>query len=173
MPEEITPKQIVKYQPRGRRTVGRPWKRWNQLWDRNRLSPKPWRMIMMTTTMSLPMCCIQYFVKNNLVFYWCNLMLLLVVLTWTNGGDLVAETRTPNLQFYQSRVLYICNGFFYIKFKISPHYHTFIFYQYQFLYKSMYIIRQIWLVAWLVDNHLLSRDFERYEIIFMIVFSLI
>jgi hypothetical protein len=91
-----------------------------------------------------------------------------------NGGDLVVETRTPNLQFYQSRVLYICNGFFYTKFKISPHYHKFIlFYQHQFLYKSIYIISKIWLVACLVENHLLSRDFEPYEIIFMIVFSLI
>jgi hypothetical protein len=31
MPGERMPKRIVQYQHRGRRTVGRPWKRWNQM----------------------------------------------------------------------------------------------------------------------------------------------
>jgi hypothetical protein len=46
MSEERIPKQILYHQPRGRRTVGRPWKRWNQMWDRNCLWRNPWRMTM-------------------------------------------------------------------------------------------------------------------------------
>jgi hypothetical protein len=51
VPEERMPKQIVQYQPRDRRTVGRPWKRWNKMWDRNTLWRNSWRMMMMMTTL--------------------------------------------------------------------------------------------------------------------------
>jgi hypothetical protein len=30
MTDERTPKQILKYKPKGRRDHGRPWKRWNE-----------------------------------------------------------------------------------------------------------------------------------------------
>jgi hypothetical protein len=46
MTRERIPKQRVQYRHRGRRTLGRPWKRWNQMWDKKRLWLNPWSIMM-------------------------------------------------------------------------------------------------------------------------------